>query len=719
MKIGIKQKFSIAFALFVFFFTLTLTLVTWFSQVRLVKERIVSQSKILAEVLHRVSVDQYALTDIKNLGLLLEEILKNEDVQEAYFVDSEGLVLASGVAADAFRHQKVDTHFQIPFDSLKEPVYKLGKTQLRMALPIYLNYEKAGALYVRVSLAKMKKELVSVRNKNISIGIVFIVCGFLLGLSLADRITRPIRYLIGATKRISKGNFSEEIDVKTKDEFQELAESFNSMTENLVKITVSKDYLNEIIHSLNEALFVTSFDNKIITVNDFACRLMGFSKIDLIGKDINKFLYENEKSSEERILLSQRGERIPVFVSYSELTAERGKLYLMWDLTERKELESKLQQSLKMETVGQLAGGIAHDFNNLLVVILGYCDLILDSSSEENPNGKHASEIKRAAERAAGLTRQLLDYSSKQMVLPVVLDCNALVKEMTVMLERLLSENIVFKVSFQDKLGLVRFDPHQLEQVVLNLVVNARDAMPNGGELFIKTENVVVDEFYTKLNPEVALGEYVSIQVCDTGIGIKEENVDKIFEPFYTTKEQGKGTGMGLATVYGITKQGKGYIHVYSELNKGTCFKVLIPRIQEEVPQQSLENSEKCENFKGNEKILLVEDVSSIRAIFEKKLSQQGYDVVVASNGEEALGYIQKHHPDLDLLITDMVMPKMGGIELTEHLKKEYPDLRILYMSGYSDQMWKGENPFFLQKPFALKTLMEKIREILDVSKSA
>lgn len=389
------------------------------------------------------------------------------------------------------------------------------------------------------------------------------------------------------------------------------------------------------------------------------------------------------------------------------------------DITERKRLETQFFQSQKMETIGRLAGGIAHDFNNLLTVIKGYTQLSLSQIQETDPCRENIEEIKGAAERAAELTNQLLTFSRRQILDMKVLDLNTIVRGLEKMMGRIIGEDIEMFTVLDDHLGKVKTDPARIEQVILNLVVNARDAMPAGGKLAIETANVVLGETYVRTHIGVTPGSYVMLSVSDTGFGMSPEIKELIFEPFFTTKEEGKGTGLGLSTIYGIVRQSGGNIWVYSELGRGTTFKIYLPRVEEEIGALPVQdNTEQLP--KGNETVLLVEDDPSLRALAARVLRYQGYKVLEATNGHEAMGIARENIQErIHLLVTDVVMPYMGGSELVKRMKTLHSEIRVLFISGYTDHAityHEGLKPGtpFLQKPFSPTALTKKIREVLD-----
>jgi PAS domain S-box-containing protein len=478
---------------------------------------------------------------------------------------------------------------------------------------------------------------------------------------------------------------------------------------------------------------------KFLSVNDVMCEVMGYTKKEFLSMSPYTFL-----SEESRNILAERmkklfaGEKVPDSVEF-KLRTKNGREFwaliniklfyqdgrpfkaqvVAQDISERKKLEEQLIHSQKMEAVGQLAGGIAHDFNNLLTVIKGYCQLSLLNLEESDPRWGNLQEIEKATQRASDLTRQLLAFSRRQILDLKVLDLNALLKDLNKMLRRIIGEDIELVTLLAGDLGRVKIDPGQIEQVVLNLAVNARDAMPSGGKLTIETDNVELDEEYAETHVGLTPGHYVRLSVSDTGAGMSPQVKEKIFEPFFTTKEKGKGTGLGLSTVYGIVKQSNGNIWVYSEPGCGTTVKIYLPRAEEELDTQYRRDETKLLP-KGKETVLLVEDEISVRDLASRFLHQQGYTVLEAANGDEALHMARKQSwKKIHLLLTDMVMPQMSGRALAQELKCLRPDIKVLYTSGYTDDtivrhgILEHGTPF-LQKPFSLKALSHKVREALD-----
>jgi len=391
------------------------------------------------------------------------------------------------------------------------------------------------------------------------------------------------------------------------------------------------------------------------------------------------------------------------------------------DVTEKRVLERQLRMAQKMEAIGRLSGGIAHDFNNLLGVIIGYSRVLKRELGPDNPLCEHALEVEKAGQRAAALTKQLLAFSRQQVLTPAVLNLNTLAKDMEAMLLRLLGEDIEVSLELSPNLASVKADQSQIEQVIMNLAVNARDAMPSGGKLKIQTANVELDQNYTRNHTGSKAGSYVLLSVTDTGVGMDAGTLTHIFEPFFTTKERTNGTGLGLATVYGIVKQSNGYIWVESEPGKGASFQIYLPRHAGHLAADE-QKANSGERLHGSETVLLVEDAAPLRKLAQTFLEAGGFKVFSAGSGEEALEVAARHTGTFDLLLTDVVMPGMNGRVLAEHLLPREPGMKVLYMSGYTDSFIAGhgvleQGTHLLHKPFTEEVLISKVREVLDAGK--
>jgi PAS domain S-box-containing protein len=483
-------------------------------------------------------------------------------------------------------------------------------------------------------------------------------------------------------------------------------------------------------------IYRSNLAGRFLSANAALARILGYdSPAELFGLDMARDVYadpaqrqrlverdtytDREYDDVEATWKRKDGRRVTVQLSVRAVRDPSGALEyyetFVRDVTEQRRLETQLIQAQKMEAVGRLAGGVAHDFNNLLTVILSYCDLLLEELPADDPDREDLEQIRKAAVGASSLTRQLLAFSRQQVLEPRVLDVNAVVASTEKLLTRLLGEDISLASTLAVGLGSVKVDPGQLEQIIMNLAVNARDAMPRGGRLTIETANVEMDEAYVRGHPLAHAGRYVMLAMSDTGIGMDAVTQARIFEPFFTTKESGKGTGLGLATVYGIVKQSGGFIWVYSEPDHGTSFKIYFPRVDEPVARPVAEP----ELVGGTETVLVVEDVAAVRTVTRAMLERQGYKVLEAPDGATALRLVEKHRGTIHLLLTDVVMPELSGRQLADRLIERHRGMKILYMSGYTDDaiVRHGviqEGIAYLQKPFTPDGLARKVRAVLD-----
>ncbi|HTS63775.1 MAG TPA: ATP-binding protein [Candidatus Acidoferrales bacterium] len=452
---------------------------------------------------------------------------------------------------------------------------------------------------------------------------------------------------------------------------------------------------------------------KVLEANFAAAELFGYSREEFRGMPIQVIRTGglSYRTGSGRVIEVEADAHA---IEYGQRPAE---LVVLMDVTARQKLEEQLRQAQKMEAVGMLAGGVAHDFNNLLTIINGYSHLILNNLPVSDPNHQSAEQIMKAGERAATLTGQLLAFSRRQVLQPRVLDVNRLIGTLTTMLRRLIGEDIDLQLVLRENLGQVNADPNQLEQVLMNLVVNARDAMPNGGTLTIETTNIDLDENYVHAHVDTKAGRYVLIAVSDTGTGMDDSTKAHAFEPFFTTKGPGRGTGLGLSTVFGIVRQSGGSVDIYSSPGKGTSAKVYLPRVDRSATVETERRRVKA--LRGSETILVAEDDEMVRSLVKETLVSHGYSVLDASGAEDAQKIAEIYRGDIQLLITDVVMPKVNGRDLAARLMKGRPGLKVLYMSGYTDGAVVNNGILqkevaFLQKPFTPTALAEKVREVLD-----
>ncbi len=499
----------------------------------------------------------------------------------------------------------------------------------------------------------------------------------------------------------------------------------------------SREYLDRILNSTSDGIFVKDREYRFVHVNDAFCAFRGQQREDLLGKTGFEELPEEKVKSiirqEEEVLKTGReilgeetfpgaqGNPSILMIKRSLLTDQRGNRQIVAigrNITQYRQLEAQFLQAQKMEAIGVLAGGVAHDFNNLLNVINGYSELILDQLAAENPIRKDIERIRDAGKRAADLTSQLLAFGRKQILQPELLDVNHVIVQMSSMLRRLIGEDIEFIVSARPDLGLIHADPGQIQQAVMNLAINARDAMPLGGRLVIETANVSLEEPYMQQHPMVPAGPYIMLAISDNGVGIDEITRAHLFEPFFTTKQKGKATGLGLSTVYGIVKQSNGFIWVYSEPGKGTTFKLYFPQAEGSLAGRKKEGST-LTGIRGSETVLLVEDEQAIKELAGRILRDQGYNVLEASNGAEALRISREFAGQIHLIVTDVAMPDFSGKALVSQLETTRPGIKALYVSGYTDDsiVHSGildSHVAFLQKPFTGEGLIRKVREVLN-----
>jgi two-component system, cell cycle sensor histidine kinase and response regulator CckA len=502
------------------------------------------------------------------------------------------------------------------------------------------------------------------------------------------------------------------------------------------KLKESEEKFSKAFHSGPDAITLSTMaDGRFIEVNDNYLRLTGFTRDEVIGRTVwDVGTWRNRKERELFVALLKRDGEVrdletQLPVKSGEVRTIRTSAHIidlggspciisiLRDITARKILEEELRQAQKMEAVGRLAGGVAHDFNNLLVGILGYSELLKNKLPEEGPLYRMADEINAAAMRARDLTSRLLALSRRQVLQPKVLDFNALVRQAERLLRPIIGEDIRIVMRLDPKTGPVKADPAQLEQVILNLALNARDAMPQGGILSLETCNIRVDAGMARQHSGLIPGSYVRLSVTDTGRGIRPEIMARIFEPFFTTKDEGKGGGLGLSTVYGIVKQSGGCVTVASEQGKGAAFGIFLPRANQ-MPEKLAPAEEVAFPVFGTETILIVEDEPVVRKLARDVLEERGYRILCASSGPEALRLSDDNPEPIQLLITDVVMPEMSGPELANLLQKSRPQTRVLYMSGYTDDeilCRKGlpENSAFIQKPYTPEQFARKVYETL------
>ncbi|HVY62361.1 MAG TPA: ATP-binding protein, partial [Planctomycetota bacterium] len=497
-----------------------------------------------------------------------------------------------------------------------------------------------------------------------------------------------------------------------------------------VALRESEGRFRAVFENTLDAVLVADDDGVYVEANPAACALLGMPREELVGRRVAEivdgdggearwqaFLAEGAARGVVAIRRADGKRRLVDFVARANVLPGRH-ISALRDVTEHETLERQLRQAQKMEAVGRLAGGVAHDFNNLLTAITGYSDLAVAALRPEDPLRRDLEEIRKAALRAAQLTRQLLAFSRKQVIEPRLMDLNSVLANLEPMLRRLIGEDIALEAKPGRCLSVVQADPGQVEQVIMNLVVNARDAMPDGGRLALETADVRLDEAHPLRPADLRPGAYVMLSVVDTGCGMDSATLSHIFEPFFTTKEQGKGTGLGLSTVYGIVKQAGGAVSVQSQPGQGSAFRIFFPAAQGEADPLEPRGATPVP-ARGTETVLLVEDEDLLRALAARTLQQHGYRVVEARHGGEALAIAEKHEGAIELLVTDVIMPQINGRELADRLRPSRPEMKVLFTSGYTpdEVLRRGVREGaanFIQKPFAPAAFARKVREVLD-----
>jgi PAS domain S-box-containing protein len=565
-------------------------------------------------------------------------------------------------------------------------------------------------------------------------------------------VTRSIggrlQQLDAAVRALGRGEFHQRVNVGGRDEIGRLARVFNDMSDRVSDLYEtlqhSEAHFRSLIENVSDFIVVIQADGTISYASpSFEREVSGGTSVT--GQNILNMAAEEDRTEVEKLLalvlgkgMAEETDTAPVEsefrirkssggvrileVSATNLLqhpAVSGIVVNARDVTDRRRLEEQLIRAQRMEAIGTLSGGVAHDFNNILTVILGHTEVLLQETRLDRVEHDHLKSIDEASRRASALTRQLLAFSRKQVLQPKVFNLNSLIVDLDKMLRRLISEDLELQTVTDPRLGATKADPGQIEQVVMNLVVNARDATRSGGRITIETANVTLDEDYVRDHPGARPGPHVMLAVSDTGEGISPDILPHIFEPFFTTKEVGKGTGLGLSTVYGIVKQSGGNVSVYSHPGRGTTFKVYLPRVDQptpspaEAPQRAVPS--------GAETVLLVEDEQALRDLIKFALTGNGFTVLDVPNPGEALALLGTHTGPLHLLLTDVIMPGMDGPALAKQVQKARPDIKVLFMSGYATNFIMHDGVVdpgtnFLEKPFHPRTLLSKVREVLDSS---
>jgi PAS domain S-box-containing protein len=683
--------------------------------------------------------------DAKSASEVLSALRAKPDVISALIYNKDGRIFAS-YSRDAAHRDFIPPLAQVEATAIV-------KRNMVLFQPITLNDKSIGTIFIEADLTDLSARLTTFLEIDFLVLLTSLAVAFLLSTRLQRVISGPIRELANTALSVStRENYSIRATKRGDDEIGLLFDQFNSMLDRIQqrdtelqeahgelenRVVERTSYLNALIESSPLAILVLDSGQRVQLCNPAFEKLFQSVPHEDIGKPVVE-LFPNEQelpeasvasvgaTNEEPVSLATRRVRkdgsfvdvelhlVPLIVKGKVL----GSLGIYQDVTERYVLEKQLRMAQKMEAVGRLSGGIAHDFNNLLGVILGYIQVIKRDLVSGNSMYEYAEEIEKASRRAVSLTRQLLAFSRQQVLEPVILNLNTLVTEMEKMLPRLIGEDIELNLILDPAIGQVKADPGQLEQVVMNLAVNARDAMPDGGKLTIQTGGAEIDAAFAREHPGSVPGKYVTLAVTDTGTGMDPETQAQIFEPFFTTKGRDKGTGLGLATVYGVVKQSNGYVAVDSEIGKGSLFTVYLPLIELAVTQP-IESCPGPLTIRGSETILLVEDAEPLRNLAKLFLKENGYRVLTAADGSEAQKVAAQISGPIHLLLTDVVMPGINGRVLAERLAPRHPAMKVLYMSGYTDSFIAGHGVLepgthLLHKPFTEDVLVRKVRELLD-----
>jgi len=683
--------------------------------------------------------------DAKSAGEILSALQAKQNVINACIYRKDGLVFAS------YSRDPSQGDFSPPPAQTESTA--IVNDHMVLFQPILLNGTSIGTIFLEADLTDLRARMTRFLEIDSLVLLASLAVAFLLSTRLQQVISGPIRELADTALSVStQENYSIRATKRGNDEIGLLFDQFNSMLNRIQqrdtalqeahneledRVVERTSYLNALIENSPLAILVLDPEQKVQLYNPAFENLFQCSHKEDFGKPVAA-LFPFEKTLPETTgafgaisettrvgLITRRkrkdGSYVDVELHLVPLTVNGrvlGSLGIYQDVTERRVLERQLQMAQKMEAVGRLSGGIAHDFNNLLGVILGYIQVIKRSLVSGNSLYEYAEEIEKASHRAVALTRQLLAFSRQQVLEPVVLSLNTLVSGMEKMLPRLIGEDIELNLILNPTISQVKADPGQLEQVLMNLAVNARDAMPDGGKLTIQTADAEIDVAFAREHPGSIPGKYAMLAVTDTGTGIDPETQAQIFEPFFTTKGRDKGTGLGLATVYGVVKQSNGYINVESQRGKGSTFTIYLPRIEETVlaPTKGIPEPQ---TVRGTETILLVEDAEPLRMLAQLFLKENGYQVLTAADGSEAQKLAAEYAGPIHLLLTDVVMPGINGRVLAERLAPSHPAMKVLYMSGYTDSFIAGHGVLepgthLLRKPFTEEILVRKLRELLD-----
>lgn len=697
--------------------------------------RLAQHLETQAEIMARQSAASLVFKDPESAAATLDALRADPRLVSAAIYGADGALFARYVRDDQ------------PTDSLPRPAdhptrgHRFEKGGLVVFRPIEFDEGVIGTVVIESDLAEMEARL----RRYALIALSVLVASIALAYGTASRLQRvitvPVQQLSAAAAIVSaRQDYSVRAVAHSDDELGQFVATFNHMLQQIqdrdAALKASEEQYRLLFDGNPHPMWV--FDPgtlAFLAVNEAAIRLYGYSREEFLAmtiKDIRPpedvprllerlYVLQGEKNRSAGMWRhrGKDGSLFDVEIDSSSIVlgAKPARLVLVTDVSDKKLLESQLLQSQKMEAVGRLAGGVAHDFSNLLGVISGYSELLGKTMAAGDPGRKRLEQIRQATDAATALTRQLLAFSRKEVIQPKVLDLNQVVWDIENMLERLIGEDVVLVAKTREGLGRVMADRGQIDQVLLNLAVNARDAMPKGGHLIIETANVFLDQAYAQSHADAVPGPYVMLAVSDTGHGMDAATQSHIFEPFFTTKEQGKGTGLGLATVFGIAKQNGGHVNVYSEPGKGASFKLYLPRV--DAPAHEAEPTISAAPPRGTETILLVEDAQALRAMIAEILEAAGFRVLESPDPRDAVLRAERHEGLLDLIVTDVVMPGMSGPDLVEVVRGRRPGVKTLFMSGYTNEAIGRQGVLepgthFLQKPFTSDALLGAVRRAID-----
>jgi PAS domain S-box-containing protein len=735
-----------------------LTVIVEHRQRAAIVREIERRGTVLVRSLAAMSTDPFLVYNFTTLEQNVSRMAAEEDVEYALILDLEGRLVAHSRHPEQVGSLLTDapTHLAVAAAGpLVQAVTVGGVSHYDFSHPLHAGGQRWGTARVGLSRKPMEAEIARTRAELIALAVTTLALGALGSALVARRIAHPVRRLAEGVAAVARGDLGHRIPPSSADEIGRLAAAFNDMADELVaqrkalaashdeltrrfaELSDLKGYTDNILSSLTAGVVTLDLGGRVVTLNPVAEALLECPLLETGGRPyLEAFAHAPEVVDLLMRTLATRtgtvsapvtvkrrdGRAVPAEMTTAPLRGKQGNdlgiVAVVRDLTAVRRLEDQLRHAQKLEAVGRLAGGVAHDFNNLLTVIMGHVQLLQEPLGLDDPTRRHIGVIQSTADQAAALTRQLLAFSRKQVLQPKIVDPNAIVEAMKPMLRHLLGEDIALVTVLAPALGRVKADPGQLQQVLMNLAVNARDAMPHGGRLTIETSDVDLDEAFARPHVGVDAGAHVLVSVTDTGAGMDAETRLHLFEPFFTTKAPGKGTGLGLATVYGIVQQSGGHVAVESEPGRGATFRIYLPRVEVAVEAPRPEPA-RIEPARGSETVLLVEDEEAVRRLAGEVLRTRGYAVLEARHPGEALLLGERHPGPIQLLVTDVVMPQMGGRELAERLRTARPELRVIYMSGYTGDVAvlrevaeTGER--LLAKPFRPDDLVARVRAILD-----